>query len=379
MDNFFDLFENDETENSLIIPEPKIGGDIRPNPTPVKMSPALDSHPVMPKKALLDTPLPKPSQHGDTLVTSVEFHPLPKDEAAPFVERRMSHEPQNSIAFEDPPASDDAKCYAFMGANGGAGVTSLCIQMAFDIAKRTKKSTGLGQHIDPTVCLIDLDFETGSCASYLDIQPALAISDICGPAGRIDSSSLQALVSQHECGIAVLATPNALGANSLANPETVLALLDAASQIYSHIIIDIPRVWQPWIAAAISGADHFAVVGELNIASLHTARMRIANIEKVLGEEQSCEVILNKVERRSFRNSIRLADAEKALQRSVSAAVCVDLDTVREAINCGAAVEVIRPEARYVKDVAKLSHKWLPEPAKKLGFLKERRRKKAVA
>ena len=107
--------------------------------------------------------------------------------------------------------------------------------------------------------------------------------------------------------------------------------------------------------------------------------MRIANIEKVLGEEINCEVILNKVERRSFRNSIRLSDAEKALQRCVSATICVDVDTTREAINCGAAVEVVRPEARYVKDVAKLSHQWLPGQAKKIGFLKDRRRKKAAA
>lgn len=377
MDNF-DLFEDDGDESVLIIPDPKPGGDIRPNPRPLKMSGEGCSDIAERSETYADPQYP-PSQETQTVIKSVSFHTSATDDPLPIVERRKSDSPEITNALEGSSRSNEAKCYAFMGANGGTGVTSLCIQLAFDIAKRTKKHAGFGQHVDPTVCLIDLDFETGSCASYMDIQPSLAISDICGPASRIDSSSIQALISQHESGVAVLATPNALGANSLANPEAVLALLDTASQLYEHVILDVPRVWQSWIAAAISGADHFALVGELNIASLHTTRMRIANIEKVLGEEINCEVILNKVERRSFRNSIRLSDAEKALQRSVSATICVDVDTTREAINCGAAVEVVRPEARYVKDVAKLSHQWLPGQAKKIGFLKDRRRKKAAA
>lgn len=377
MDNFVDFFEGQNTEDCLAIPEPRPGGDIRPNPSPLKINDTatleLTALDIVAVKAQT---LPPPQE--DDVIRSADFHAYPNEDA-PILERRKFDAVGFTPEHEDNTHSYDAKCYALMGASGGAGVTSLCIQLAFDIAKRTKKPSSFGQHMDPTVCLIDLDFETGSCASYMDIQPSLAISDICGPASRIDNSSIQALISQHESGIAVLATPNALGANSLANPEAVLALLDTASQLYEHVILDVPRIWQSWIAAAISGADHFALVCELNIASLHTTRMRIENIEKVLGEEINCEVILNKVERRSFRNSIRLSDTEKALQRSVSATICVDVDTTREAINCGAAVEVIRPEARYVKDAAKLSHLWLPDQAKKLSFVQDRRRKKAAA
>ena len=335
MDNFIEFFESKNDEELLAIPEPMSDDETLSETHQVK-SPSLQ------KKG-----------ESETL------------ESTPTV--------------EDMTPSNDAKCYALMGASGGTGVTSLCIQLAFDIANRAKKGVSFWQHMDPTVCLIDLDFETGSCASYLNIQPSLTINDVCGPADRIDSSSLQGLISQHESGLAVLATPNVLGANSQANPEAILAILDAASQLYEHVIIDVPRIWLSWIAATVAGADHFALVGELNVASLHATRTRIANIETILGQAQSCEVILNKVERRSFRNSIRLSDAEKALQRSVSATICVDLDSTREAINCGAAVEIIRPEARYVKDVAKLSQRWLPEEIKRPALLKDRRRKRTAA
>ena len=383
MDNFLTDIDTNDAESDLIIPEPSPNGDLRPSPIPMQFVPDTKEEttsfdaPQLSSEPLLSNREMDKIVDEDKIVKSINFHSIESD--TPSKNKPADTKSTERRVHANPDATKDAKCFAIMGASGGTGVTSLCIQLAYDISKRTRKSSGFLQHIDPTVCLIDLDFETGSCASYLDVPHALEISDICGPAHRIDTSIVQALMSQHQSGIAVLSTPNALGANSLANPETVLALLDAAAQLYDHVILDLPRNWQPWIAAAISGADHFALVSELTIPSLLTTRTRIENIEKAIGNSQSCEVILNKVERRSFRNSIRLADAEKALQRSVSATICVDHDTTREAINCGEAVELIRAEARYVKDVRELSLKWEPNKKKKAGLFKDRRKKRRKA
>jgi len=74
-------------------------------------------------------------------------------------------------------------------------------------------------------------------------------------------------------------------------------------------------------------------------------------IEEKLGGSIRANIMLNKFERRSFRNALREKDAETALKRDISSTICIDTDTVREAINCGEPVGVIRPESRYVKDV----------------------------
>lgn len=386
-----EYFENcEDDQGSLIIPDPSPSGDIRPNPipiAPVNLTEELgvgtinnnvitDANFHAPSPA---EPEPEPSQTAHAAIP-VLFTDMPSASAVP--EPSPTSAPADDVnspiapQAKTPPLAKEAKCYAFMGASGGSGVTTLCIQMAFEIASRVQKTKSLQRHMEPSVCLIDLDFETGACASYLDVPPSLDIADICGPADRIDRSLVQALMSTHECSISVLSTPNALGANSLANPETVLALLDAAVQMYDHVILDLPRIWQPWIGAAISGADHFAIVSELTVPSLHTARSRLANIEKVL-PDVTCEVVLNKVERRSFRNSLRLGDAEKALKRTVSGVICTDQDTAREAINCGQAIGIIRPEARYVKDVKNLCRQWLDLEEKTGFFGRDRRKKRA--
>ena len=255
----------------------------------------------------------------------------------------------------------EARCIALMGAHGGVGTTSLAIQMAYEIALSYHKNNSVltrGNAVDPKVCLIDLNFEIGACATYLDMPPSLDMGDLSGNPDRIDPSLTKALIATHESGLALLSAPNILGGNDHVNSDTILALLDAAAQLYDVVIMDLPRLWRPWTQAAIAAADHFCVVAELTIPSLHMARDRMSAIEAALPLSQPCDVVLNQVERRSFRNALRVADASKALHRDVSGVICVDGDTVREAINCGEPVGAVRAEARYVKDVRTLLARW---------------------
>lgn len=271
----------------------------------------------------------------------------------------------------------DARCIVLMGAHGGAGTSTLAIQMAYELAVQSK-AKGMGSPRTPSkVCLIDLDFEAGSCATYLDLPPSLNMDDLSGGAERIDPSLTQALMSTHNSGVALLGTGYCLGGNDQVNTQTVLALLDAASQIYDHIIIDMPRLWRPWTQAAIAAADHFALVSELTIPALHMARQRSQSIEEALTLDAPCEVILNRVERRSFRNSLRVADAKKVLRRDVSGTICVDLDTTREAINCGEPVGAVRAEARYAKDTRAVLSGWNLIEAASAKPRKDRRRLRA--
>ncbi|MEP3890152.1 MAG: AAA family ATPase [Hellea sp.] len=251
-----------------------------------------------------------------------------------------------------PPPQDGANCIAVMGAAGGVGVTSLCIQMAHDLAiESQKKLQKTSRSKEARICLIDLDFEGGSSAHHLDLTPSLSMSDLIQSPENIDRALISALVTTHASGMDLLAAPNTLGGNDMANPLVVVALLDLACQMYDHVIIDVPRYWRPWNMAAIGGADKFAIVTDLTIPSLHLARMRMNAIEEKLDGTIRAEIILNKYERRSFRNALRQKDAEIALKRGVSATICVDTETLREAINCGEPSGVIRPDSRYVKDV----------------------------
>lgn len=265
-----------------------------------------------------------------------------------------------TIATSVAPAQTTAqsKIFTFMGASGGVGTTSLAVQTAYELAlSRRNKGVYARRNQAPDVCLIDLDFESGSCAYHMDLQPRVTLDDLSGSAARIDETFTAAMLSPHQCGVTLLAAINTHGANQRINPQSVMALLDAASTLYPYVIIDMPRYMQNWSEAVMGGSDFVGVVSELTISSLHMSRDILNRADETLGMPLKCHPILNKYERRSFNNTLRLKDAESVLHREVLGTICVDNDATREAINCGEPVGAIRPDNRYVKDTRKLLEK----------------------
>ncbi len=95
----------------------------------------------------------------------------------------------------------EAQIFTFLPAVGGAGVTTLAVQTAmllFNSGARGKSAT----------CLVDLDFQHGACADYLDIEPRLNLSEIEPRPERLDRQLLEVMISQHPSGLAVVAAPN---------------------------------------------------------------------------------------------------------------------------------------------------------------------------
>lgn len=236
-------------------------------------------------------------------------------------------------------------CVAFQGVGGGAGVTSLAVGVSQALAER-----GGG------VCLVDLDFELGACASYLDVEPGARLEDFRVEPGRVDATFARALLVEHPGGVHVLAVEPEAGE---ANPHTVLAVLDALSDLFGTLVLDVPRRGGPWTEAVLRAADRTVLVSELHIPALHRARGRL----EALGAK--ADVVLNKYERRSFKASLRRADAGKALGRDVLGVVAVDPHTSAECINCGEPVGRLSPDGRLGRDVAALAEALVPAKAKR--------------
>ncbi|WP_017931168.1 AAA family ATPase [Robiginitomaculum antarcticum] len=254
-----------------------------------------------------------------------------------------------------PVQTHDAQCWAFMGAMGGAGVTSIAIQTAYSAMKALSARAGAPGR----VCLIDLDFEGGAVAPYLDLIAGIKSEHLMGDASRIDTDMASAFVCKHETGLHVLAAPNLLGGNDRVSPDCVLALMDAASTLYDIIVLDIPRIWRPWTHAAIAAADKFYLVTELNIPALHITRKRARDIEMQASLQDGVKIIINKYERRILRSSLTVKDAAHALEREIDHLICVHEDATRDAMNCGKPAGNLDAGGRFVKDVNALTQNFL--------------------
>jgi len=237
-------------------------------------------------------------------------------------------------------------CWAVTGAVGGAGATTIAVEMATALAARSGK--------DRSVCLIDLNLADGAASAYLGAQPAMRLADFTGAADRIDAELLQAFVSPVSKQLDLLASPRDPDAFDAVSREAVLRMLEVACECYQWVILDLPRHRRGWTLEALSGCDEVLVISELTVPALIAARSLAEEVETALGGAAKPRIVLNRLATRMFGPAPSMAEAERALQRKADAGVSSDWEAAAAAANLGGAIAQHRPKSKIVKDIAQL-------------------------
>lgn len=272
-----------------------------------------------------------------------------------FFDRKRSDKPQDDLAIPSAPEvsgfqSFNSEIWGLTSASGGAGVTTLCVQLAYALSTRPE--------VDNRVCLVDLDFEGGLVANYMDKIPNASLDDLSEQNSQIDESYTASLLTPYTPTLDLMVFTPELNGNAKVDPDKVLAILDNIAGMYDYVILDIPRLWAPWTHAALGASDRLFMLSELSVPNLVATRVRLDGLKSVHGLEHVIpNIIINKHERRSFRNSLKLGDAEKALENQVFGSICLQADVLREAMNRGEPVGLKHADSRYVKDVSELMNK----------------------
>jgi len=242
----------------------------------------------------------------------------------------------------------EAEIYAYIPAVGGAGVTTLAIQTALLLL-------GSGdQKARPATCLVDLDFQHGACAHYLDLEPRLDLNEIEPRPERLDRQLLEIMLSYHASGLAVIAAPNRPAEMRSFDPEMVTRLLDLVSSHFKYVVIDMPRTWFPWTDSVLLGSNRLYVVCEMTVPGFKHAKQLVAAIKERLDDGPRPQVLVNRFEQRMFGPGLRRRDAEAAFGADLAATVPNNYRLVREAIDRGVPLDEVQPGNKITQELKKL-------------------------
>src|ERR1700680_828529 len=220
----------------------------------------------------------------------------------------------------------EAQIYTFLPAVGGAGVTTLAVQSAMMLLNS-------GQRGKPSTCLVDLDFQHGACADYLDLEPRLNIGEIEPRPERLDRQLLEVMLSHHPSGLAVIAAPNRPAEMRSFDPDVVTRLLDLVSTHFDYVVFDMPRTWFSWTDSVLLGSNRLFIVSETTVPGLRHAKQLVAAIRERLGEGTQPQVIVNRFHQRMFSAGLRRSDLVQTLGDAFVCAIPNDYQLVREAID----------------------------------------------
>ena len=220
--------------------------------------------------------------------------------------------------------------------SGGAGVTTLAIETALLLLQS-------GARGRPGTCLVDLNFQNGTCADYLDLEPRLDLKEIEPRPERLDRQLLEIMLSHHASGLAVIAAPPRPAEMRSFDPEMVTRLLDLVSSNFDYVVIDMPRTWFSWTDSVLLGSNRLFIVSEMTVPGLRHAKQMVAAIRERLGEGPSPQVIVNRFEQRLFSPGLKKSDIEQALGADFAAVIPNHYRLVREAIDRGVPIAEVKP------------------------------------
>src|SRR5947209_4114877 len=259
----------------------------------------------------------------------------------------------------------EAEILTFLPAVGGAGVTTLAVQsamMLLNSGPRGKAST----------CLVDLDFQHGACADYLDLEPRLDLGEIEPRPERLDRQLLEVMLSHHPSGLAVIAAPNSPAEMRSFDPEMVTRLLDLVSTHFDHVIFDMPRTWFSWTDSVLLGSNKLFIVSEMTVPGLRHAKQLVDAVRERLAEGPQPQVIINRYEQKLFSSGLRKTDIEQVLGSAFAACIPNHYGLVREAIDRGIPLDEVKPGNKITLQLKKLilpqlNTKRAPPPSSKPG------------
>jgi pilus assembly protein CpaE len=242
----------------------------------------------------------------------------------------------------------DAQIHTFLPAVGGAGVTTLAVQTAMILL-----NSG-GSRAKPSTCLVDLDFQHGAVADYLDLEPRLNLAEIEPRPDRFDRQLLEVMLSYHSSGLAVVAAPNRPAEMRSFDPDVVTRLLDLVSTNFQYVVFDMPRTWFSWTDSVLLGSNKLYIVSEATVPGLRHAKNLVAAVKERLADAPQPKVIVNRFQQRMFSSGLGRGDIQQALGESFASAIPNDYALVREAIDRGVPLDEVKSGNKITAELKKL-------------------------
>ncbi|MFT4151702.1 MAG: AAA family ATPase [Paracoccaceae bacterium] len=145
------------------------------------------------------------------------------------------------------------------GLAGGTGASTFATNLAWELATIGKDA--------PRVCLLDLDFQYGSIATYLDLPRKETVYELLGDMESADSDSLLQAMLTFNDKLHVLTAPSDMLPLDIVSPHDVAKLIDMAQANFDFVIIDMPKTIVAWTESVLNRAHVYFALLELDLRS----------------------------------------------------------------------------------------------------------------
>ena len=203
-------------------------------------------------------------------------YPLPEGALHDAIERLRRPAPPVAEAVR-PPVDDgvphptfkakgdrDGVVLPVHGLAGGVGGTSFAVNLAWELATISKTDA-------PRVCVIDLDFQFGSVATFLDLPRRDQVFEILSDTASVDSEAFVQSMLTFNDKLHVFTSPADMLPLDFVSSEDIHRVLSMARANFDFVVVDMPKTIVQWTEAVLSEAHVYFALLELDMRSAQNA------------------------------------------------------------------------------------------------------------
>ncbi|KIN79407.1 AAA family ATPase [Sulfitobacter mediterraneus] len=196
-------------------------------------------------------------------------YPLPEGELTQAISRvrageTAEAEPEPAAPQLKAGAKKDGALLVVHGLAGGTGATTMAVNLAWELANVDKKNP-------PSVCLLDLDLQYGSVATFLDLPRREAVYEMLSDTENMDEEIFGQSLVTFEDRLQVLTAPAEMLPLDLITSEDVDRILDMARNQFDYVVVDMPSTLVQWSETVLSNAHVYFTMIELDMRCAQNA------------------------------------------------------------------------------------------------------------
>jgi len=185
--------------------------------------------------------------------------------------------------FVNPDAAPLGTSYAFIGARGGVGSSTIAHNIAWAISSNFQSD----------VVLADFDLAFGTANIDFDQDPAQGVAEAVFSSDRIDDTFLDRLLAKCSDHLSLLAAPSTLDREYDFSASDFNQLIEVAQRSTPNVIMDLPHVWTGWTREVLANADKVIITATPDLASLRNSKNLVDTLNELRPNDEKPFLVLN--------------------------------------------------------------------------------------
>ncbi len=213
-------------------------------------------------------------------------YPFPENALGESLDRLRQKPVETAKPSEPEPIRHHGFVLPVFGLAGGVGATTYAVNMAWELATHGKKAK-------TRVAILDLNFQSGSVATYLDLQRRDQVTEMLTDMDNLTPEIFAQSLTSYKSRLAVLTAPPETMPLDIVDGDAIHRLLALAQTRYDFVVVDMPPVLVNWTADVLQIAETFFGVLNLDMRSAQNVMRFIRTLKAEELPEEKLQFILN--------------------------------------------------------------------------------------